>query len=120
MTMSDRIDWGKTLWVNGLRIIFATIIWMIITSFIQPDVTASMIILPAFYLGNVLVVKILSVIPNPIGWFFHLMAFITIVVADPVMFLLNTLAPSIVPVVYYPPIYGNLLMVVYEPQTETT
>jgi ABC-type Na+ efflux pump permease subunit len=99
------IYWKETIWVNALRLLSATMVWLVFAGVTGYEDTLSLIGLPIFYVFLAIVVMAArSVAPNNafVG-FLSLMALITILPGDPLVFLLRTIVPKAVPFHrYYP------------------
>lgn len=97
------ILWTETLWVNGIRLAAATLFWFVVMLFVGEDVTTAFG-LPVMYLIVAPIALVLNKISVFFGGFFSLMALITILPGDPLVFLLKLVAPQAVPMAVYNPI----------------
>jgi hypothetical protein len=106
MNSGQSIYWKETMQVNALRLIGAAIVWFVVAILLgETEAAQSMIALPLFYLILAPIVLVLrNLAPgNAIVGFLGLMAMITVLPGDPVVFLLKLVAPKIVPMqTYYP------------------
>ena len=87
----------------------------------ESEFVAGVWFLPVFYVGLALVVMLARTIApaNPLVLFLGLMATITIVVADPLMFVLRLAFPSLVPMRYYYPVMMAFFLYVHDESPNT-
>ena len=116
MQKQQSILWGPTFQVNAVRLICATIMWVIITAVWNPTGNAGdtwqMIGLPIFYLALAPIALLLK--NTGIGGFLGLAALITILPGDPLTFLLRLVAPPLVPMSYYSPLMFAYFLYVHD------
>jgi hypothetical protein len=116
MQKQQSILWGPTLQVNAVRLICATIVWVIIAAVWNPTNNVGeawqMIGLPVFYLVLAPVALLLK--NTGIGGFLGLAALIAILPGDPLTFLLRLISPSLVPMSYYSPLMFAYFLYVHD------
>lgn len=116
-TYNAPISWGKTLWVNLIRSFCAAAVWSVFLGISgDPDTAVSMLLLPVLYFSIFMPLGLLvRAVPGvPLLGIFNLMAALTILPGDPLLFVLNRMFPQAIPVHNYPFIHFALIVFVTE------
>lgn len=112
----SNVNWKSTLWLNLLRSISAGITWFIIRLFLQDSGAASMLLLPVVYLVILLPLGLLAIALSKVGvpfiWILSLMAAISIVAGDPLLYVMSLFKPEIIPMKNFSPINFALILFV--------
>ncbi|NUM45469.1 MAG: hypothetical protein HUU38_12260 [Anaerolineales bacterium] len=113
------IQWGSTLWLALLRSLSSTVMWFFIALALQDDAAFSMLAFPVIYFAILLPAGLIASVLNdwgvPFVWFILLMASISIIVGDPLLWVINKIKPGIVPVEEYGFINFKLIIFVLDP-----
>lgn len=114
----DNVQWGPTLLLNFWRSVAAGIVWFIIRLFMQDPLSeaASMLLLPVVYFVVLLPLGLLAIFLTNAGvpyvWLVSLIAAVSIIVGDPILFLISLIKPGIFSVRHYSPLNFKLIMLV--------
>jgi hypothetical protein len=114
----ENVQWGATLWLNFLRSVAAGIVWFGVRLLMQDGFqeAANMLLLPIVYFAILLpaglFANFLSSAGVPFMWFINLVAAFSIIVGDPILFLVSLIKPDFLPVRSYMPLNFNLLLLV--------
>ncbi len=93
--------WKETIQVNALRLLGAIIAWFVIMSLSGED-GSSAIAIPVVYIPIAVIAMVGQNFPGSFFFnFFRLMALITILPGDPLVFLLKLVFPQAVPMANY-------------------
>lgn len=114
------IQWGPTLLVNFERAISASLIWVILAFFLNSGTNPfTMLLTPIIYFVILLPVGLISIylteLGVPFAWFITLMALVTIVPGDPLLFIIHKIVPKLVPIKNYGLLNFTLILSVLEP-----
>ncbi len=114
----DNVQWGPTLLLNFWRSVAAGIVWFIVRLLIQDPLpeAASMLLLPVVYFVVLLPLGLLAIFLTNVGvpyvWFVSLVAAVSIIVGDPILFLIGLIKPGIFGVQHYSPLNFKLIMLI--------
>lgn len=117
-TSLDNVQWGATLLLNFWRSVAAGVVWFIVRLIMQDSLgeSASMLLLPAMYFVILLPLGLFAIFLSNAGvpyvGFFSLMAAISIIVGDPILFLVSLIKPGLLPVRNYSPLNFQLIILV--------
>ena len=113
--MQRNILWKPTLQVNAVRLICCAIVWFIIIALTGIGGNDNPFLAFGFPLIYIPIAGIAMLFRgSAIGGFFNLAALITILPADPLVFLLRILVPSLVPMNYYSPVMLAFFLYVHD------